>query len=65
MPHDPAAIERLFVMLMMEAHGAHASGHPKRHQNEAPRKLIIDLDATHKIGEKWELFGDILSNEAR
>ena len=53
------------MMLMMEAHGAHASGHPKRHQNEAPRKLIIDLDATHKIGEKWELFGDILSNEAR
>ena len=33
--HDPAAIERLFVMLMTEAH------------DEAPRQLIIDLDATH------------------
>ena len=45
--HDPAAIERLFVTLMMEAHGADASGHPKPHQNEPPRQLIIDLDATH------------------
>ena len=45
--HDPAAIERLFVTLMMEACGADASGHPKPHQNEPPRQLIIDLDATH------------------
>ena len=55
--HDPAAIERLFVTLMMEAHGADGpaesglasgkTGHPKRHQNEPPRQLIIDLDATH------------------
>jgi hypothetical protein len=33
--HDPAAIERLFVTLMIEAH------------DEPPRQLIIDLDATH------------------
>jgi Transposase DDE domain group 1 len=33
--HDPAAIERLFVELMMDAHDA------------APRQLIIDIDATH------------------
>lgn len=33
--HDPAAIERLFVTLMMEA------------RRQAPRQLIIDLDATH------------------
>jgi hypothetical protein len=45
--HDPAAIERLFVTLMIEAHGADAGGHPKRQKNELPRQLIIDLDATH------------------
>jgi Transposase DDE domain group 1 len=33
--HDPGAIERLFVTLMMEAH------------DEPPRQLIIDIDATH------------------
>ena len=33
--HDPSAIERLFVTLMMDA------------DDEAPRQLIIDLDATH------------------
>jgi hypothetical protein len=33
--HDPAAIERLFVELMMNAH------------DEAPRQLTIDIDATH------------------
>ena len=33
--HDPAAIERLFVTLMIEAH------------DEPPRRLTIDLDATH------------------
>ena len=33
--HDPAAIERLLVTLMMEAH------------DEPPRRLIIDVDATH------------------
>lgn len=33
--HDPAAIERLFVTLMIEA------------REEPPRQLIIDLDATH------------------
>ena len=33
--HDPAAIERLFVTLMLEAHDA------------PPRQLIIDIDATH------------------
>jgi hypothetical protein len=33
--HDPAAIERLFVTLMTEAH------------DEAPDRLIIDIDATH------------------
>ena len=44
--HDPAAIERLFVTLMMEAHGADASGPPKA-QQEPPRQLIIDIDATH------------------
>jgi hypothetical protein len=33
--HDPAAIERLFVELMMDAH------------DEAPRQLTIDIDATH------------------
>ena len=33
--HDPAAIERLFVTLMTEAH------------DTPPRQLIIDLDATH------------------
>jgi Transposase DDE domain group 1 len=33
--HDPAAIERLFVELMMDAH------------DEPPRQLIIDIDATH------------------
>ena len=33
--HDPAAIERLFVTLMTEAHAT------------PPRQLIIDLDATH------------------
>ena len=37
--HDPAAIERLFVTLMMEAAIA-PDGAP-------PRQLIIDLDATH------------------
>ncbi len=55
--HDPAAIERLFVTLMMEAHGADGpaesglasgkAGHAKRHENKPPRRLIIDLDATH------------------
>jgi Transposase DDE domain group 1 len=33
--HDPAAIEGLFVTLMIEAH------------DETPDRLIIDLDATH------------------
>ena len=33
--HDPSAIERLFVTLMLEAH------------DEPPRRLIIDIDATH------------------
>jgi hypothetical protein len=33
--HDPAAMERLFVTMMTEAH------------DEPPRRLIIDLDATH------------------
>jgi Transposase DDE domain group 1 len=33
--HDPAAIERLFVELMMDAH------------DEVPRQLTIDIDATH------------------
>jgi DDE family transposase len=33
--HDTAAIERLFVTLMMEAY------------DEPPRQLVIDLDATH------------------
>jgi Transposase DDE domain group 1 len=33
--HDPAAIERLLVTLMMEAH------------DEPPRRLIVDIDATH------------------
>jgi hypothetical protein len=33
--HDPAAIERLLVTLMMDAH------------DEPPRRLTIDLDATH------------------
>ena len=33
--HDPAAIERLFVTLMLDA------------DDEPPRQLIIDLDATH------------------
>ena len=33
--HDPAAIERLFVTLMTEAY------------DEPPRRLTIDLDATH------------------
>jgi Transposase DDE domain group 1 len=33
--HDPAAIERLFVDMMMDAH------------DEAPRRLTIDIDATH------------------
>jgi Transposase DDE domain group 1 len=33
--HDPAAIERWFVELMMNAH------------DEAPRQLTIDIDATH------------------
>ena len=33
--HDPAAIERLFVTLMLDA------------GDEPPRQLIIDLDATH------------------
>ena len=33
--HDPVGIERLFVTLMMEAY------------DEPPRRLIIDLDATH------------------
>ena len=33
--HDPAAIERLLVTLMKEAH------------DEPPRRLTIDLDATH------------------
>jgi hypothetical protein len=33
--HDPAAIERLFVTVMTQAH------------DEPPRQLMIDLDATH------------------
>ena len=33
--HDPAAIERLFVTLMMDDH------------DEPPRRLTIDIDATH------------------
>ncbi len=33
--HDPATIERLFVTVMMEAH------------DEPPRRLIVDIDATH------------------
>ena len=33
--HDPAAIERLFVTLMMDDH------------DEPPRRLVIDIDATH------------------
>jgi len=45
--HDPAAIERLFVTLYQDAYSADASGHPKRDQNEPPRRIIIDLDATH------------------
>ena len=45
--HDPAAIERLFVTLMLEAHGVDVGGQQKRAWNEPPRQLIIDLDATH------------------
>ncbi len=55
--HDPAAIARLFVTLMLEAHGADGpaesglasgkTGLPLRQRNAAPRQLIIDLDATH------------------
>ena len=37
--HDPAAIERMFTTLMIEAH--------ERLDAEPPRQLIIDLDATH------------------
>ena len=59
--HDPQAIERLFVTLMMEAVTASDSadgpagsglasgktGHLKRLSEEPPRQLIIDIDATH------------------
>ena len=37
--HDPAAIERLFTTLMIEAY--------EKSGDEPPSRLIIDLDATH------------------
>jgi hypothetical protein len=44
--HDPAAIERLFVTLMMDAYAPVGTGQLEA-QQEPPRRLIIDLDATH------------------
>jgi Transposase DDE domain group 1 len=44
--HDGSAIERLFVDLFLDAHGADVGGHPKRKQNEAPVRIVLDLDAT-------------------
>jgi hypothetical protein len=43
--HDPHAIERLFVDVFLDAHGADAGGHPKR-QQKAPVRIVLDLDAT-------------------
>jgi hypothetical protein len=44
--HDVSAIERLFVDIFLDAHGADVGGHPKRHQNEPPSRIVLDLDAT-------------------
>ncbi len=41
--HDPAAIERLFVTLMLEAHGVDVGGQQKRAWNEPPRQLTLRL----------------------
>ena len=44
--HDAAAIERLFVDLFLDAHGADAGGHPERQKKKPPTRIVIDLDAT-------------------
>ena len=36
----------MFVDVFLDAHGADASGHPKRQQGAPPSRIIIDLDAT-------------------
>lgn len=45
--HDAEAIAELFVDLFLESYGADAGGHQKRRARKPPKRITLDMDATH------------------
>jgi hypothetical protein len=61
--HDAEAIARLFLTLLIEAHGADAGVHPERHK-KLRQRIVLDMAATHdpihgaREGRHFSAFND-------